>query len=198
MTSILNCMGWRPGIGDPTWEGWVIVALYAGVAVLAFAARGRAGFPVASRLRERSFWLVVGLAMAALAINKQLDLQTALTDAGRCAAKAQGWYQGRRAAQAGFLLTIAALAVLFLGAMLRLLRGTLRRTGPAALGLAFVLGFVLMRAVGFHHFDRFIGMPILGLKANTLLEAAGPLLITLGALLATPRRTRGAGRRIAD
>jgi len=39
-----------------------------------------------------------------------------------------------------------------------------------------------MRAVGFHHFDRILGMPVVGLRANTALEWTGPLLIMGSAL----------------
>lgn len=173
---------WRPGIGDPTLLGWATVGLYVVVALLAFRVAGRAGFPIATRNRERAFWIIVAVIMAALAINKQLDLQSALTATGRCLAKAQGWYETRRGVQKDFLLGLAGLALLFMVVMLVMLRGTWRRTGLAVIGLAFVCGFVLMRAVGFHHFDQMLGVPVMGIRANGLLEWTGPLLISFSGL----------------
>ena len=186
MGAIIDCAAtrWQPGIGDPTWQGWATVLLYLVVAALALRTAGQGLFPATSYRRERVFWLAVSGIMLALAVNKQLDLQSALTAVGRCAARAQGWYQDRRLVQTGFLAAIAVAAILLLLALLRLLRGTLPRTGLAVVGLVFVSGFVLMRAVGFHHFDRMLGIPVVGVRANFVLESVGPILIAVGAILA--------------
>lgn len=180
---VMECVlaRWHPGIGDPTWQGWATVLVYLGTAILAFHA-SRTGFPAATRGRERAFWILTLLLLAGLAVNKQLDLQSALTAAGRCMAKVQGWYGQRRLVQMGFLLGLAGLAVIFLAILLRLLRGSWSRSALPVLGLVFVCTFVLMRAVGFHHADRLLGMPVWGLRTNTALEWAGPGLISLGAL----------------
>lgn len=97
-------------------------------------------------------------------------------------AKAQGWYETRRGVQKDFLIALAGMAALFMVVMLVLLRGTWRRTGLAVIGLAFVCGFVLMRAVGFHHFDQMLGVLIMGIRTNGILEWTGPLLITISGL----------------
>lgn len=185
MTELLDCIPtyWQPGIGDPSLAGWLTVLLYVLVGLLAFRVAGRAAFPVTTRGRERSFWIIVGCLMLCLAVNKQLDLQSALTAAGRCLARMQGWYDQRRTVQMDFLIGLAMLAALFLAGMLALLRGSWARTGLAAIGLAFVCGFVLMRAVGFHHFDRMLGLPVMGMRANVLLEWTGPVLIAVSGTL---------------
>ena len=92
--------------------------------------------------------------------------------------------------QLGFLAALALLALWLLVGMLRLLSGTLARTGLAAVGVAVVAGFVMIRAVGFHHVDGLLRLPVMGLRANTVLEWTGPVLIALGALgvLLRPRR----------
>ncbi|MBK4218117.1 isopropylmalate isomerase [Paracoccus caeni] len=183
-TGLLHCVTeyWRPVIGDPGWQGWSTVLLYLLTSILAFRVTLLAPFPTASRGRERLFWLLIAVLMAALAVNKQLDLQSALTALGRCLARAQGWYNDRRYVQLAFLIVLAGMALVFLLAMLALMRHSLRRSAVPALGLAFTCGFVLMRAVGFHHFDRILGMPVVGLRANTALEWTGPLLIMGSAL----------------
>ena len=48
------------------------------------------------RQRDR-LWLFVALGMAALCVNKQLDLQSLFTDIGRVASHHLGWYEKRRA-----------------------------------------------------------------------------------------------------
>ncbi|HMO06041.1 MAG TPA: isopropylmalate isomerase [Paracoccaceae bacterium] len=201
MRGILACTleTWRPVIGDPGWQGWTTVAVYAATALLALALARAAPFPRASRGRERAFWGLVAVLMAALAVNKQLDLQSALTAAGRCTALAQGWYEGRRPVQAAFLIAIAGLGLVLLAVLLAVLRGTWARSALPVAGLVFVTGFVMMRAVGFHGFDAMLGLPVpgtvpgtvLGLRANTLLEWTGPVLIAATALVLLRRRRGG-------
>ena len=183
---MLDCIftRWQPVIGDPTWQGWATVGVYLAAALLAYRA-GRAAFPAATRTRERTFWGLTLFLLLALAINKQLDLQSAVTAAGRCLALAQGWYGQRRLLQLGFLIALALLAAIFLAVLLWLLRGSWSRSALPVIGMVFVCTFVLMRAVGFHHFDRILGLsmglPVLSLRANTALEWTGPALISLGA-----------------
>jgi len=179
MSDVLSCTthSWSPGIGDPTWTGWSTVLVYLSVMVLAAMLARRAPFPAYSLTRERLFWMVIALLLMALALNKELDLQSALTAIGRCAAKAQGWYEDRRQVQGAFLMLIAAGGLVALGILLWLLRGTWSRSALPVLGLCFLMAFVLMRAVGFHQFDQMLGIPMMGVRANVVLEWIGPLLI---------------------
>ena len=105
---------WQPVIGDPSWQGWATVLVYLATAALAFLA-SRAAFPQPTARQERVFWVLVLLLLTGLAVNKQLDLQSALTAAGRCLARAQGWYGQRRLVQMGFLLGLALLATAVAG-----------------------------------------------------------------------------------
>ena len=61
-------------------------------------------------------------------------------------------------------------------------RRNLRRNGLALVGLAILGGFVMIRAVGFHHFDQLIGLRKFGISANYMLENTGLLLIALNAV----------------
>jgi hypothetical protein len=125
---------------------------------------------------------MLAVLMLFLAINKQLDLQSAGTAVARCMAEAQGWYGARRDVQVTVILSLAAAAVAFGLICLWLLRSALARNGAAVAGLAFVLGFVLIRAVGFHHMDRLIGVSLLGVRMNWVFELSGLILISLNAL----------------
>lgn len=164
-----------PGIGDPNLTGWLTVLAYLICFVLALRVWQQ-------QEPGRGFWGLIAILMALLAINKQLDLQSALTAAGRCLAKAQEWYGNRRAVQAEFIAGLLGLVLICLLAGLWLQRRNLRRNGLALVGLAILGGFVMIRAVGFHHFDQLIGLRKFGISANYMLENTGLLLIALNAV----------------
>ena len=168
---------WSPQIGDPTALGWLTVAAYVACACLGLAVilRGKV------QARGRAFWAMLTLLMVFLALNKELDLQSALTATGRCIAKAQGWYEGRRAFQRQFIFGLIAIICVGLGLCIYLLRTELRRSGLALLGLAFVCGFVAVRAVGFHHVDLLIKQSLFGFGMNGVLELTGLGLIFINA-----------------
>ena len=159
---------WSPTIGDPTFWGWITVAAYVACAVLALAVvRRRRG----GSARARVFWILLCAAMAFLAVNKQLDLQSLLTATGRCIAQQQGWYEDRRPFQRNVILALLALILI------------LRRNGLALLGLIVVAGFVAFRAVGFHHFDEIINLRVRDVRFNVIFELTGLVMITLNALV---------------
>lgn len=168
--------GWTPQIGDPEMTGWATVLAY--LICLALAVQVLRRRPAGA---ARGLWLAIAGLMAFLGLNKQLDLQTALTASGRCMAHAQGWYDSR------YLVQLAFIAGLILGVLLALfwatksLRGQMRRNGLALLGLAVLCGFVLVRAVGFHHMDRLISMDFASIKFNFWFENAGLMLIAINA-----------------
>ncbi|WP_342078260.1 isopropylmalate isomerase [Yoonia sp. SS1-5] len=185
MNTIWNCAlrTWQVGIGDPGVTGWVIVGLYLLVGLICFVAAGRTAFPWYTARREKFFWRALGLVLLALAVNKQLDLQSLLTASARCAAQLQGWYENRRVVQVAFIVAILAFMLLFALLLWTIVRGTLRRNGLALIGLIFVLGFVAVRAVGFHGMDALINMRVQGVRVNWALEITGPVLILLAALI---------------
>jgi hypothetical protein len=169
---------WRPGIGDPTFAGWFTVALYL-IASLSCWVTARK-LTLASQ--ERRTWSLISFLFLLLGINKQLDLQSALTDAGRVLAYMQGWYGQRQLVQ---LLFIALVAIVCVAVIIILLIWAYRAPAPtrlALLGTAFVIGFVLIRAASFHHIDRFLGHSVLALHWNWVLECGGISLALLGSL----------------
>lgn len=172
---------WSPEIGDPHLMGWVTVGVYLLAGLASVSVVRRNAFPPDSRCRERMFWILATLLLMLLAVNKQLDLQSFITAAGRCMAQAQGWYENRRVVQLVFILVLAGTGVLALLGLGRMLRGTLPRTGLALLGLVLVTVFVVIRAAGFHHMDVLIGTRIAGMRLNWLLELSGPLLVLVAA-----------------
>ena len=177
---------WSPTIGDPTAMGWITVALYFGVSLLAALVSSR------HPGRLRLFWLILSAILLALAINKQLDLQSALTATGRCLAKAQGWYDARQIIQSRFILAIMGLSVVAALWLCWAMRRDLGRIWLAVIGFVCLLAFIAIRASGFHHFDQFIGYEIGNVRMNWILEIGGIALIGLNALYLLRRK---AGRR---
>lgn len=176
---------WSPQIGDPGATGWLTVAAYALCAILAVAV-----WRQLKGQRGRVFWAVLALLMTGLAVNKQLDLQSALTAAGKCLARAQGWYDQRRIVQALFIATVAGGALALAASLAVSLWGRLRYNLLAATGLILVLCYVVVRAASFHHFDRLIGARHFGMSGNFLFENAGLALIAINALWLLWRRSR--------
>ena len=174
---------WSPGIGDPTLLGWLTVAAYVGAAWLCLRARRVALVEQAAGERRGAvtFWGLGALALAALALNKQLDLQTALTEFGRVIAHEQGWYERRRFVQLGAVILVGLATVAACGAGCRLARGNLRRLWLAILGALELGAFVIIRATSIHKVDKLIGADFLGVRVNGWLELGGISCIAFAA-----------------
>ena len=190
MSTTLTCAltQWHWGPGDNNVMGWATVLVYLTAAYVSMrAAQGLRGLEGPSR-RERWFWWVAAGIMLALAVNKQLDLQTLLTLIARCHAQLTGWYDIRRIVQRDFILAVAAGGVGLLTLLTFLLRSILGRVWLALLGLGFVCVFVVVRAASFHHVDSLLGTWVFGVKMNWVLELPGPILV---AVVASRRRQLG-------
>ncbi|MEM9059470.1 MAG: isopropylmalate isomerase [Pseudomonadota bacterium] len=177
---------WSPTIGDPTPLGWFTVGAYV-IAALLIAS-------TSVRLSGGERWLWVGCAvlLAFLAVNKQLDLQSFLTAAGRCHAKLNGWYEDRRALQETFIYAIAGGGLAIFLLLVLLLRRAFLRNVLLFTGLLALLSFIAMRAAGAHHFDRFINLAVGPFRMNHVLELGGIALFVLAAIvrIRTLRRLR--------
>jgi hypothetical protein len=171
---------WSPGIGDPTVAGWLTVVLYAVAAVACFRV-GRDRSWSLSR-REVLIFRALTIALVALGINKQLDLQTALTELGRIMAVDEGWYDERRPVQKAFIELIALGAVAIGVCAVALLRRTPLPTHVAVLGALGLVAFVFIRASSFHHVDLLLRSRWFGVKLNAAIEMGSILVVTCGAL----------------
>ena len=169
----MHQFNWTPGIGDPSVGGWVTVLLYF-LAVVTCWRTARI-----SKSLDQKIWYAISISFLALGINKQLDLQTALTELGRVIAVEQGWYRQREIVQLYFIFAVA----LFCGwAVITLLvwaRHSPLPTWLALVGTTLVIGYVLIRAASFHHIDRFIGSTVLGFRWNWVLEMGGITVVLL-------------------
>jgi hypothetical protein len=192
LTLLIDAAGirWRPGIGDPSWTGWITVAAYASGAAVAWLAhrecRSDAIRLAATHADEARhvrllahFWLLAGVTLAILGLNKQLDLQSLFTELVRNAAHVQGWYEDRRQYQFAFVVAIAAAGVVGVGALAWVLRRVLDRIWIAVVGLGWMTSFVVIRAASFHHVDTLLRS--LTPAGNAVLELSGIAMIAAAA-----------------
>ncbi len=175
---------WSPGIGDPTVAGWVTVVLYVAAAWTCLqVARQvrRQEQPQATVRREFWVWSIFSGLLWALGINKQLDLQTALTEIGRMLSHREGWYEHRAVVQKEFIGALCLCFALLAAAFLGVLRRLDLPAKVAALGMCFIGLFVLIRASSFHRVDAFLGYRLVHLRMNWLMEMGGIVIVFLAA-----------------
>jgi hypothetical protein len=184
--------GWSPGIGDPTVVGWFTTVAYLATAYTCNAI-GRSLVRVGSIARnERRLWRGLAILFVALGINKQLDLQSALTEVGRMLAASEGWYERRQHTQLLFIELVAALALAGAVGLVFLVRRMPLSARVAAAGTTMVLAFVVIRAASFHHIDRLLDTTVFELRWNWLLELGG-ISIVLGAAVRRLRAVKALG-----
>ena len=182
--------GWEPGIGDPTFFGWLTVACYFAAAYWCYRAwqKARSLGPNAYRLAYA--WLVLLAGMALLGVNKQLDLQSLFTVLARQNAYEYGWYESRRAFQ-GALIAGLVLGGLGGGAWaFWYMRKHLKHFAWAGAGAVFLAVFIVVRASSFHHVDIALRSEALGIRLNSLLELSGIACIAINARKFAHKRLR--------
>lgn len=173
---------WSPGIGDPSLAGWLTVLLYGAAAWTVWRLlREWTEPPRHSARYEKWFWRMLFLGLVMLGINKQLDLQSALTEIGRIMADKQGWYKHRGQVQMAFIAGITMLGLTLFAATLNLIWGAPSATFWGLLGGAGLVVFVIIRAASFHHVDAFLGHQVSGLQVNWIAEMGSLLVITASA-----------------
>jgi hypothetical protein len=126
---------------------------------------------------------MLGLLMLILGVNKQIDMQTWVTEIGRDIAREQGWYEQRRDVQMWFVAAIAAAGTLALTFALARTRQLLPRHVLAFIGVVVLGCFVLLRTSSFHDVSAFLRKDLLGIQANWVLELAGIGLIGFCAVM---------------
>lgn len=194
LLAVTTSEGWRPGIGDPTFLGWLTVFAYFAAAVPCALTWRHEQNVVRDPLMARSagflrphLWLGLSILLVLLGFNKQLDLQSALSWYGRRIASAQGWYEYRRIVQGIFIVLFALGCLGGAAALAWYLRASLRRYLPALLSTIFLLGFVIIRAASFHHVDVALQDDSAGIRFNGIFELGGIAAIAGAALVILKR-----------
>jgi hypothetical protein len=167
--------GYTLGFHDNDALDWIITLGYLLAAAACF---------FAWRLEQRSphrrvprFWLVLGILLALLGINKQLNLQTLLGDVGRNAAEVQGWYEHRRTVQKLFVIGAGLVGLGVLGGLTWWVRRDWRRYLLGIAGLALAGLYAAVRAATFNHMVHEPGGPRHHPLSQEVLEVSAILLI---------------------
>jgi hypothetical protein len=172
--------------------GWLTVVLYFLAAISCWIAARKLCSQAedAGDAKELRAWRLIAISFFFLGINKQLDLQTALTEVGRILANFQGWYDQRQVVQVAFIVVVAITCLVAAIILVRWMHRAPAPTRLALMGSIMVVGYVLIRASSFHHIDRFIGERILGFRWNWILEIGGISVV----LVASYWRQSGVGK----
>jgi len=154
--------------GDLTFLGWITALAYVVGALFCVWA----GI-VTRRSDKQQPWWILAVILFFLGVNKLLNLQTALINLGRAAARAQCWYRYQRVAQVVF-------AVLFALALMAVFAAFLKKWGwfvkgrPLVLaGVLLLLLFVVVRASTFNHVDELLHLNLYDDYWGWILELGG-------------------------
>lgn len=175
---------WQFGIGDPTFIGWFITFAYFATAVVSF----RLALKLKrheGNLADARVWFGLGAMMLFLCFNKQLDLQTLLTDFGRSLSKQQGWYESRRKFQLAFIVSIVLFNILLAFYSFRHMKGFVKKYRLAFVGFFLLMTFIFIRASSFHHLDTVVNWSFWEIKLNWILEVSAITSILLSSLLSS-------------
>ncbi|MFN3620508.1 hypothetical protein [Sphingorhabdus sp.] len=177
---------WQPTIGDPSLAGWLTVFGYFASAVICYLASRSERARVVPRLPsthdEAHFWGIVTIVMMVLGFNKQLDLQSLLTQIGRYFAVAGGWYHQRQAIQLLFIICLIACSIIGAVILLRALSKAAMEIRIALVGLCLLGCFIVIRAASFHHIDTAFRTKVLLPQWNVALELGSIFLVAIAGL----------------
>jgi hypothetical protein len=167
--------------GDPNPIGWLTTFAYFCVAGFCFWAGRREKEQAIGRARIRHaplFWFTLCGVMVALGFNKQLDIQSDITQIGRDMAVSEGWYENRRIVQLIFVTFFGIAAVGAVVAGFWFMRDLWHRYRMAFVGIIYLCTFVIIRAASFHHIDNLLyHLPGAGYWVNTFLELGGNVIL---------------------
>lgn len=173
---------WYPRIDNLTIIDWLTIALYFMASITCGILACRVGLEQPHWPRERGAWRSLAVLFLGLGINRQLNLDTVFTQAGRVLANYQGWYGHRALFQLAFIAQVALTCVVVEVTLLVWARRSPKSTRVALAGAVLVFSFVVIRAVSYHYVDRFLNKQILGFRRNSILEMAGIGLVLLASL----------------
>lgn len=187
---------WRPGIGDPTFMGWLITAAYLIASGLCGVCAWRTDriSPIYRSRHHCAFLWCLAMAMLLMGVNKQLDFQCWIIAVGKEMALAQGWYSQRRIFQmwliAGIMIS-GLILLIWLGWKLKRLW---RQYGLALFGILLLITFVIIRAAPLSHVAEFRSWQPVGGVINSILELTGIGLVGISALMGIIRSTKQAAK----
>ena len=163
-------------IGDPTFAGWLIFFVYLAVVYRCYLqyVKVKVGF------LDHNFWLVIGLFLLLLCINKQLDLQTVFEASMKELAQSHGWYAQRRMMQITFIAILSISLLTGLVVLRSVLAKACRQHKAVCLGVLLLCVFIVLRAAAFNHLSFLNTHTYWGFNAHSLLELTALCVIFYG------------------
>ena len=188
-----NCAAeaWAPGFGDRDLYGYVMTVVHLVAAGLAVTVALYGPFLSRARRSERWLWGIGAAVLVALAINKQLDLQSMLVATARCVARGQGWYENRRVYQTEVILGLVIAAAIVVPALIYVLRKAVVGNFAFVLSMSALVAFVLLRAISFHHLDVVFGTNVLSFRLHRVIEVIALTVVILVAAVRLRKRQFG-------
>jgi hypothetical protein len=98
----------------------------------------------------------------------------------------------RRQVQFWFIVCLGTLVVASFLLFIRIMRDLFRRFILAFIGLFFLISFIMIGAVSFHHVDQMLRFTILNVRMNWLLELSIIYIILVAAVIDMYRAKRTA------
>ena len=153
-------------IGDPTFAGWLIFFVYLAVVYRCYLQYVKVKFG----FLDHNFWLVIGLFLLLLCINKQLDLQTVFEASMKELAQSHGWYAQRKMMQVTFVALLSISLLTGLVVLRSVLAKACRQHKAVCLGVLLLCIFIVLRAAAFNHLSFLNTRTYWGFNAHSLLE----------------------------
>lgn len=127
-------------------------------------------------------WRFGAILMLFLGITGFLNLQNLFTQCARQLSQAQGWYDCRSHFQLSVIYCCGAISLCGFFSILFLFRKVIIEKFLALFGMAFLCGFVAIRAVSYHDVDSFLRQQWIGVDYGWIFEFAGIFCIAIAAI----------------
>ena len=187
---------WRPGIGDPTFMGWLITAAYLITSVFCGICAWRTDriSPIDRSGYHRVFWWSLAVIMLIMGMNKQLDLQSLLIVVIKQIAQNQKWYSKRHILQIWFAAGIAIFSMVLLIWLGWKLKRLWRQYGLAIIGIVLLIAFVIITIAHVHRMNQFLGLQPGDRLIKSIFEISGIVLVGISALMGIIRGSKQANK----
>ena len=151
-------------INNLTAGGWIVVILYfvTAMSCLRAAFRNR-------NTNERWTWTLLTFLLLSLAIERQIDFESALVQVVRVRSLQERWYAQRELVQVDFIIFITIVCFGTVGTLLIWTRRARTSVRVALSTTALLFGFALIRGASLHYIDH---IPFKG-----IFEVAGNVVV---------------------
>lgn len=184
LVSSLAVIHWNFAPHDNDAIGWLATAAYLFAALFCGQIWLRSRMHPTGLVAHRHpwFWCAAALLLLGLGLNKQLDFQTLLHEAGRDWTQSHGWYESRRTAQKFFVAALAGLMICAVVILRKPLLGMAQSNRLFFLGASLVTVYVGLRVASIEHLQGKNNARWEHSRKLGAVEVAGATLMALAAM----------------